>query len=170
MKILFLAAAALTSFFSDTPTLTVKSESVKIEFLADMDNTAGSLSGFEATINFDMEDLANSSITGTVDVNTLSTENEKRDNHLKSKDFFEAETYPTMSFSSTSFTEVKGAIQMDGKMKIKDVERDESITFTYADNVFKGEGTIQAYYYNMGYSDKKPGKTNVKISFVIPVL
>ena len=169
MKTLLLAMA-LSPIFTDTPTLNVKSDGVKIDFVADMQNTEGSVSGFEATIQFDLNDLANSSISGTVDVNTLETGNEKRDDHLKSADYFEAETYPSMWFNSTSFVRDANGITMNGKMKIKDVERDESITFTFTDKVFKGEGTIQAANYKLGnFADKKPEKTNVKISFIVPV-
>ena len=59
---------------------------------------------------------------------------------------------------------------MKGKMTIRDIEREEKIVFTYVDKVFKGETTIQAALYKIGnYADKKPEKTNVVISFELPV-
>ena len=79
--------------------LKVKADGVKISFDADMQNTSGTIGGFEATINFNPENLAESSIVGSVDVNTLSTGNKKRDNHLKTDDFFSAEKYPKMSLN-----------------------------------------------------------------------
>lgn len=48
------------------------------------------------------EDLASSSVTATLDPATIDTRDANRDGHLKSADFFEVETYPTWSFTSTS--------------------------------------------------------------------
>ena len=151
--------------------LTVKSDGVKIDFVADMQNTAGTVGGFEAKIKFDLNDLMNSTIVGSVDVSTLNTGNKKRDDHLKSADYFEQETYPKMTFTSTGFKKEGDKIVMIGKMKIKNVEREETITFTFKNNQFTGECTIQAANYDLGsFAKKKPEKTNVKINFSIPVM
>lgn len=151
--------------------LTVKADGVKIGFVADMQNTAGTVSGFEAKIKFDLNDLMNSTIVGSVDVSTLNTGNKKRDDHLKSADYFEQETYPKMTFTSTGFKKEGDKVVMTGKMKIKNVELEETITFTFKDNQFVGECTIQAANYDLGnFAKKKPEKTNVKISFSIPVM
>ena len=53
------------------------------------------------------EDLASSSVTATLDPATIDTRDENRDNHLRSGDFFDVETYPTWTFAST-------AIEADG--------------------------------------------------------
>jgi polyisoprenoid-binding protein YceI len=170
MKTIIITLLAVLPFLGSSQSLTIKSDAVKITFVADMQNTSGSVSGFNAKILFNLDDLSNSMIQGNVDVNTLETGNAKRDEHLKSADYFEAEKYPTMSFGSISIVQKGDAFIMKGKMKIKDVEREETIRFTYKDKVFKGEGTIQAAHYNIGdYASKKPEKTNVKISFLIPV-
>lgn len=148
----------------------IQSDAVKISFVEGKD-TKGTIGGFKASIVFDTNDLANSSISGTVDVNTLSTDNPKRDEHLKSADYFEAAKYPVMSFKSTSISsDDLTKFSMKGLMKIKDVEREETITFTFSDNVFSASTTIQLAYYKVGsYAKKKPEQTNVKISFTIPV-
>jgi len=166
-KLLIIALFALPTL-SQAQSLSVKSDKVKIKFLADMQGTEGTVGGFMAKINFDMDNLSTSTIQGSVDVNTLSTSNDKRDEHLKSADFFEAEKYPKMTFTSTGITQKDDSYVMTGKIKIKDVERDEVITFTYADKMFTASCTIQAA--NYGIMEKKgPKKTNVKISFSIPV-
>ncbi|MBI3133944.1 MAG: YceI family protein [Bacteroidetes bacterium] len=150
--------------------LTIQSDAVKIEFVEGKD-THGSIGGFQATILFDVNDLANASISGTVDVNTIDTGTPKRDEHLKTADYFDAQKYPTMGFKSTSFSKDGDTFVMKGLMKIKDVEREETIHFSFADNTFKGSSTIQLSYYKVGgYANKKPDQTNVKISFLVPVL
>lgn len=170
LKNLLIALFFIAPFVVTAQELTVKMDGVKISFVADMQNTSGTVSGFKAKIKFNTDDLAKSSIEGSVDVKTLDTGNKKRDEHLKTADFFDAETYPTMSFKSVSFTQSGNEFVMKGKMKIKNIERDETITFTYANKVFKGVGTIQAANYDLGsFAKKDPSKTNVKITFEIPV-
>lgn len=143
---------------------------VKIEF-TEVSGTSGTIGGFAANIQFDPADLTASTISGTVEANTLNTENSTRDKHLQSKDFFEVETYPHMSFKSTSIQAEGSSFIMTGLLQIKDVTREEKITFTYGDKLFSGTSIIQLKYYNVGgYTKKKPEQTSVEIKFHIPVL
>jgi len=61
----------------------------------------GTFHTFDADIKADVEDLTTASIAFRVDVNSIDTHNEDRENHLKSPDFFDAENYPQMTFQST---------------------------------------------------------------------
>ncbi|MCH2234180.1 MAG: YceI family protein [Crocinitomicaceae bacterium] len=170
MRLLILTATLLLAATNYAQELKVKMEGVKIDFVADMQNTSGSVSGFVAKILFNTDDLASSVITGTVSVKTLETGNTKRDEHLKSADYFDAETYPTMSFTSGEIKLMGDHFEMIGKMKIKNIEREEKISFTFVDNIFSAECTIQAANYDLGsFAKKKPENTNVKISMSIPV-
>ena len=163
-------AFLILPFASPAQELTINLAGVKISFLADMQNTKGTVGGLKAHILFNTEHLTASSIYGTVDVKTLDTGTPKRDEHLKSADYFDAATYPTMSFKSKSFKQENGKYTMVGLMKIRDIEREETIEFTYENKIFKGETTIQAALYKIGnYADKAPDKTNVKIWFEIPI-
>jgi polyisoprenoid-binding protein YceI len=62
----------------------------------------GNFTGFEGTIVVDHDNPANSTVNVTIDASTITTRDEKRDEHLRSADFFDAETYPTITFKSTS--------------------------------------------------------------------
>ncbi len=62
----------------------------------------GNFRGFEGTITVDSDNPANSSVNVTIDAATITTGDEKRDEHLRSADFFDVETYPTITFKSTS--------------------------------------------------------------------
>jgi polyisoprenoid-binding protein YceI len=168
---LFIATSFLAASFLGNPAeLKIKSDAVKIQFVGDKE-TEGTIGGFQASILFDAANLANSTISGTVDVKTLDTGIPKRDEHLKTADFFDVEKYPTMGFKSTSITAEGDAFIMKGLMTIKDVEREETLKFNYADNTFRASSTIQLSYYNVGgYAKKKPAETEVKISFLIPVV
>lgn len=61
----------------------------------------GSFSTFSATITIGDDVLEGSSVTAEVDLSSITTRDEKRDAHLRSVDFFDIETHPTMTFRST---------------------------------------------------------------------
>ncbi|MVM41982.1 polyisoprenoid-binding protein [Spirosoma sp. HMF3257] len=68
----------------------------------------GKFKTFDAKITSAKPDLSDAVFELTADVNSISTENERRDGHLKSPDFFDAAKYPTVTFKSTSFKKVEG--------------------------------------------------------------
>jgi len=63
----------------------------------------GSFTQFSGMITVDRDNLENSSVAVTIDVGSVSTANEKRDNHLKSPDFFDAAKFGTITFKSTAW-------------------------------------------------------------------
>jgi polyisoprenoid-binding protein YceI len=62
----------------------------------------GNFRGFEGTIVVDNDNPANSTVNVTIDASTITTGEEKRDEHLRSADFFDVTNYPTITFKSTS--------------------------------------------------------------------
>ncbi len=62
----------------------------------------GSFTNFDGTVNVDEQNPQNSSVEVTVQIDSITTNDEKRDGHLRSPDFFHAENHPTMTFKSTS--------------------------------------------------------------------
>jgi polyisoprenoid-binding protein YceI len=64
----------------------------------------GGFSGVTGDVSFDPANPSNIKINASVDVNTLHTHDDKRDAHVKGKDFLEADKFPTMSFVSKSVT------------------------------------------------------------------
>src|SRR5580704_884830 len=65
-------------------------------------NVKGSFTGLSGVLTLNETDRTRSSVEATIDVNTIKTGDEKRDEHLKSADFFDAENYPTITFKSTN--------------------------------------------------------------------
>jgi len=100
--------AALSMGFAQTEWTFDKAHS-KIGFsvshlvIAEVD---GFFKSFDGKIMAKGDDFENTEIEFTADVNSIFTDNEKRDGHLKSDDFFNAEKYPTMTFKSKSFKKV----------------------------------------------------------------
>jgi polyisoprenoid-binding protein YceI len=73
----------------------------------------GRFSRFAATLAYDPDNLPASWVTATIDAATIDTDNDRRDNHLRSADFFAADSYPTLTFRSTR-VEPGG----DGRLKV----------------------------------------------------
>lgn len=64
-------------------------------------NVDGSLKGLKGKMSFDPKKLSSSQFDVTVDVNTINTDNKRRDDHLKKDDFFDVEKYPTIGIKIT---------------------------------------------------------------------
>lgn len=69
----------------------------------------GSFEQFEGTIHLNPGDLSTLEAEATAKTETITTNDEKRDAHLRSADFFESETYPTITFKSTGVKGVSGS-------------------------------------------------------------
>jgi polyisoprenoid-binding protein YceI len=84
--------------------------------------TKGRFTKFDGTIQFDDENLANSSAKVEIDVASIDTHDAKRDEHLRSADFFDVEKYPTITFVSREIKPLgKDKFQLVGDLTIKDV-------------------------------------------------
>lgn len=67
------------------------------------------------------ENPLESSVTATLDLNSIDTGSPERDNHLRSADFFEVEKYPTMTYRSTGIRPNGAGFILDGELTLKDV-------------------------------------------------
>jgi polyisoprenoid-binding protein YceI len=68
-------------------------------------------------------DPRQSSVTAEIDLSSIDTGQEQRDNHIRSADFFEVETYPTMTYKSTGIRVEDGEYVVDGDLTLKGVTR-----------------------------------------------
>jgi polyisoprenoid-binding protein YceI len=64
-------------------------------------NVTGNFTQFDATMESSADDFSDASISFEADVNSINTNNEQRDGHLKSDDFFNAEQFPKLTFVSS---------------------------------------------------------------------
>jgi polyisoprenoid-binding protein YceI len=86
-------------------------------------NVRGSISGITGTVVWDAKEPSKSSVEATITTKTVTTNNEKRDAHLKSPDFFNIEKFPTMTFKSTSVTSENGKLQVVGDLTLGGVTK-----------------------------------------------
>ena len=100
----------------------------------------GNFTRFDASLETDATDFTNGKIRFSAEVDSISTSNEQRDGHLKSSDFFDAEKFPTISFTSTSFVQVDGSdYKLTGDLTIKDVTKPVTLSVEYG-------GTMTDFY------------------------
>jgi polyisoprenoid-binding protein YceI len=69
------------------------------------------------------DDPTESSVTAEIDLSSINTGQEQRDEHIKSADFFEVETYPTMTYKSTGVRVADGEYILDGDLTLKGVTK-----------------------------------------------
>jgi polyisoprenoid-binding protein YceI len=82
----------------------------------------GRFTGYDVTIDLSEDPLA-STVTATVDLASIETGSEPRDNHLRSADYLEIEKYPTMSYRSTGVRRTGDGWVVDGELTLHGVTR-----------------------------------------------
>lgn len=108
--------------------------------------TEGRFTKFEGNIESVKPDFTDAKIVFTVDVNSINTDNEMRDKHLKGDDFFNAEKYPQMSFTSTSFKKIKGNLYLlEGNLTIRDVTKKVKFAVTYNGSLKTSKGSVAGF-------------------------
>ena len=105
----------------------------------------GRFEDFSVDINFDENNPANTTVEATVQVDSINTREAQRDGHLKSPDFFDADTYPTMTFKSTRVDKVDAKhAKLIGDLTIKNTTNSVTLDVEYvgqAKNPFTGDVT-----------------------------
>ena len=119
----------------------------------------GSFKSFDGSMQATKPDFSDAVINFTVDVSSVSTDNEMRDKHLKSDDFFNADKFPQMKFSSTSFQPLgNNKYKLSGNLTIRDVTKPVTFDVNYGGQVnamggthagFKAKTTINRLDYNL---------------------
>lgn len=102
-------------------------------------------------------------LTATVPISSLDTGVKKRDDHLKSADFFEVKKYPTMVFTSKKFEGSPEDFRVTGDLKIKDVTKEVVLNGRFRGNVvdswknvrgaFSANGKINRKDFHINYND-----------------
>lgn len=123
---------------------------------------SGSFKESDIKVSSPGEDFNGASIEFTAKVNSIDTQNEMRDNHLKGDDFFQSEKFPEIKFVGKLVK--KGSnYSADGKLTLKDVTKDVSFPVKYMGTIktaqftkagFKLNGTINRFDYNLKWDRK----------------
>ena len=91
----------------------------------------GRFTDFEGTAHIDEADPSQSSVTLSIKADSVDTGSADRDGHLRSGDFFDAESFPTLSFTSTDVVKDGEDWVITGDFTIKSVTRPLTLTFEH---------------------------------------
>ncbi|MBL0065289.1 MAG: YceI family protein [Bacteroidetes bacterium] len=124
----------------------------------------GEFKKFDGTFTSAKADWSDLQVTVTADVNSITTENDMRDKHLMSDDFFNAEKYPTIKFTSSGIKNLgNNKYVLSGTLTIRDVTKNVEVPLVYGGTVkdpwgnvkagFKATGTINRKDYGLKYAN-----------------
>lgn len=91
----------------------------------------GKFTDYDVQLNFDPDNLAESKVMAEIRVASIDTGNERRDGHLRTGDFFDAEQFGTITFESSSIREAgDNQYVATGNLTIKDTTREVELPVT----------------------------------------
>jgi polyisoprenoid-binding protein YceI len=108
-------------------------------------------------ITTDDKNFSNSKINFNVDVNSINTNVEMRDNHLKSEDFFDAAKFPTMNFVSTSIKPAKDKDNyiLSGNLTMHGITKSVTLNLIYKGSTLNPMSKATTYAYQVNGSLKR---------------
>lgn len=106
----------------------------------------GKFKDFSGTIEINDKDFKKSKVTAEVNVQSIDTAVQKRDDHLRSADFFDVAKYPKMSFQSQKITGNKKSFNMTGLLTIKGVTKPVTFKGKFLGTVADGYGNLKAAF------------------------
>ncbi|MCU0425136.1 MAG: YceI family protein [Candidatus Kapabacteria bacterium] len=116
----------------------------------------GLFTKFSASMTSEKDDFSDAAITFEADINSISTNNEQRDGHLKSDDFFNAAQFPTMRFVSTGLSKKNDSeYALTGNLTIRDKTHTVSLTAHYAGTVTDPYGQTKVGFEIEGKINRK---------------
>lgn len=119
-------------------------------------NVTGNFTNFNASLTTTKEDFSDAEITFEAATNSINTNNEQRDAHLKSDDFFNAAQFPKLSFKSTSFKKVDGSeYKLSGDLTIRDITKNVSLSVDFGGVITDPWGNVKAGFEATGKINRK---------------
>lgn len=116
----------------------------------------GKFAGVEGHLHLEGEDVSNARLEVEIDASSIDTGEEKRDNHLRSEDFFEVERYPKLTFESTQVERTgENELRVTGELTIRDVTREVVLDVTEQGMVKDPWGGQRAGYHATTKIDRK---------------
>jgi polyisoprenoid-binding protein YceI len=95
-------------------------------------NVSGSLKNFEAEVVADEADFSTAQINLTAEMASITTNNEQRDGHLRTSDFFEVEKYPELKFRSTRTEKIDNdSFVLYGDLTLKGITKPVKLNVEY---------------------------------------
>ncbi|MEQ9592071.1 MAG: YceI family protein [Cyclobacteriaceae bacterium] len=122
----------------------------------------GNFKQFEGKVVSKSDDFSGAEVSFTAQVASVDTDNERRDGHLRSDDFFSADKFPTISFTG-NIVKNGSDYQLKGKLTMRGETKDVEFDVTYGGTVntgkvmkagFKLSGSLNRQDYGLKWSNK----------------
>jgi len=127
----------------------------KIKHLV-ISNVTGFFKKFEGTCEAPDDSFENAEVGFSLDVDSIDTNQEQRDGHLKSAEFFDAEKYPKITFKSTSFTKTgDDEYNLTGNLTVKDVTKPVTLKVEYGGSATDFTGKSRSGFEVTGKINRK---------------
>ncbi|RJP62704.1 MAG: polyisoprenoid-binding protein [Ignavibacteriales bacterium] len=170
MKTIKILSVALTILFSasfaQTTNWKFDQSHTQIKFAVKhllISEVTGNFKKFDGTVTTNGDDFTTAKISFTAETNSIFTDNEKRDAHLKSDDFFNAEKFPQLKFVGKSMKKAgKNKYKLTGDLTIRDVTKSVTLDIVYNGMTtawgstragFQLSGTINRFDYNLKWNN-----------------
>ena len=118
-------------------------------------NVSGRFNSFDVSAETGNDEFSDANITATIDVASIFTNNEQRDGHLRTGDFFEIEKYPNITFKSTSVKKDGDDLEVTGDLTMKDVTKPVTLKVEFAGITKDPYGNIKAGFSFAGKLNRK---------------
>lgn len=119
-------------------------------------NVTGQFKSFNATVETEGSDITTAKVHFTADVNSISTNNEQRDGHLKTGDFFDAENHPQLIFEGAGLEKVSGEdYLMHGTLTMRGVSKPLTLHVEFGGTILDPWGHNRAGFSISGKVNRK---------------
>lgn len=119
-------------------------------------NVTGHFKNFDASVTTDGDDLTTAHATFTADISSVTTNNEQRDGHLKSADFFDLENHPQLKFESTKLEKVSDEdYKLHGDLTLRGVTKPITLNVEFGGQVVDPWGNERVGFVIEGKLNRK---------------
>ena len=128
-------------------------------------NVSGAIRNFSAKAETEGTDFSKATISLTAEMNSISTNNEQRDTHLRNSDFFEVEKFPQMKFTSTRIEQTDDeSFNLYGNLTIKGVTKPVKLKMEYNGIVKDPQGQEKAGFFVSGKINRSDWGININVA------
>jgi polyisoprenoid-binding protein YceI len=164
----FAAGIIILSAFTFFQSLDWKiSDKYSVKF--DGGDPSGEFTGLKGIIQFDANNLAASKFDCTIDVESINTGNGMKNTHAKSDKWMDAAKYPVIRFTSKSIRKTATGYEASGTLDMHGVQKEITLPFTFADNVFSGGFEVNRMDYGINSAEPNHGAQVLKVTINVPV-
>ncbi|MGH8140221.1 MAG: YceI family protein [Steroidobacteraceae bacterium] len=162
-------------------TLDPAKSSLGFQFVQAGARNQGKFARFPVTLDFSPDALASSKLDVVVQMSSLDTGDQERDDTLRDSDLFDVAKYPQARFTSTQIGKTANGYDAVGKLTIRGVTRDQHVSFTFrtadeqgkAAGYLTGQTTIKRLDFGVGQGDWKSTEwvgNDVTVSYTLRLM